>query len=91
MKSYCNDLAKGVAPVAGKETLTNEQVRLETLSLGFRTMEGIDLKDVIPVPHAHRLLSELEASGFLKIMKGRVMPTEEGFMVADHLPLWFSG
>ena len=32
----------GKVPVAGKETLTKEQMVMETIYLGFRTIQGID-------------------------------------------------
>lgn len=41
-------LARGSSPVAGREILRPEQARLETLYLGLRTSDGIELPDPLP-------------------------------------------
>jgi hypothetical protein len=38
---------------------------------------------------ATRTLSRLKRSGFLKVVDGRVLPTEKGLLIADRLPLMF--
>ena len=44
MTQYGAALNAGMAPVAGSEDLTPEQLRLEALYLGFRTREGVALE-----------------------------------------------
>jgi len=90
IRQYGADLDNGRLPVEGRETLTGEQVRLETLSLGFRTREGVVLRQVASVPESWDVLSRMETAGLVKVREGRIIPTEEGFLVADHLPLYFS-
>ncbi len=47
---YCASLNAGRPPVAGAETLTPAQIRLETLYLGFRTREGVSLATIREQP-----------------------------------------
>ena len=43
--AYLKDLAAGKPPMADSEILTDEQLRLEALFLGFRTRRGIHLEE----------------------------------------------
>ncbi|MBW1817531.1 MAG: hypothetical protein JRJ60_10250 [Deltaproteobacteria bacterium] len=61
------------------ETLTREQVDLERISLGLRMKEGFDLRKIRKGPKTMDILGRLEGT--------RVMPTREGYAVADALPL----
>lgn len=87
---YCQALSDGVAPVAGRETLSAGQLHLESLYLGLRTKEGVDLNLIRPQPRGDTMLGELQEAGLIKLHHGRAALTREGFLVADRLPLWFS-
>ena len=87
---YCRAVNRGKAPVAGHETLTEEQRYLESLLLGLRTVDGIDLRNLRHRSQTQKLLEDLEASGLVRLDEGRAMPTREGLLVADGLPLLFS-
>jgi oxygen-independent coproporphyrinogen-3 oxidase len=89
LAAYGAALAAGRAPRAGRETLTPEQVRLETVYLGFRTREGVDLKVIESQPGWGRVLSRLQEEGLLRLENGRVAATPRGLVVADRLPLLF--
>ena len=89
VERYCQNLVNGTLPVAGTETLSEEQHRLESLYLGFRTRDGIDLELVRNQSRRDKILSELQESGLVRVQRGRVLPTREGFLVADSLPLLF--
>ncbi len=89
LAGYAAALAAGRAPRAGREDLTPEQVRLETLYLGFRTREGVDLKVIQSQSGWDRVLSRLQAEGLLRLTNGRVAATPRGLVVADRLPLLF--
>ncbi|HEY9073178.1 MAG TPA: coproporphyrinogen III oxidase family protein, partial [Desulfobaccales bacterium] len=89
VEQYCAVLTAGQAPLAGSETLTPEQLRLEALYLGFRTKEGVALELIQPHPRWQMLLSELEQSGLVSLADGRIAATPEGLVVADRLPLLF--
>ncbi|MBW1795870.1 MAG: coproporphyrinogen III oxidase family protein [Deltaproteobacteria bacterium] len=90
IESYCKALVYGKLPVAGSETLSEEQHRLESLYLGFRTSAGVDLELVRNQPRFDMILSELQESGLVQVHMGRAIPTREGFLVADSLPLLFA-
>jgi oxygen-independent coproporphyrinogen-3 oxidase len=89
VEGYCRALSKGKTPVAGHETLTEEQRYLESLLLGMRTADGMDLGDFRHQPQTEKLLKNLEASGLVRLDDRRVMPTREGLLVADGLPHLF--
>jgi oxygen-independent coproporphyrinogen-3 oxidase len=76
--------------VAGTETLTPEQIRLEKLCLGFRTREGVRLETIREHPAGDAILAELEQAGLVRLGHGRVIATASGLVVADRLPLWFA-
>ena len=80
---YCQALGTGRAPVAEMEILTPEQQCLEALYLGVRIKEGVDLEVV-----GEAGLREVIAAGLMKVSQNRLVPTREGFVVADRLPIW---
>jgi oxygen-independent coproporphyrinogen-3 oxidase len=86
---YCEMLKTGTLPIEGSERLTEEQQRLESLSLGLRTREGVDLSLLRTRPGSDKTLSRLECEGLVEVCEGRVVPTTEGYAVADSLPLLF--
>jgi oxygen-independent coproporphyrinogen-3 oxidase len=88
VKKYWEALGKGLSPVEGWETLTKEQLHLESLALGFRTRRGVDLEMFDAA--SQNALSRVREMGLLKIMDGRAVPTLRGYLLADHLPLYFS-
>ena len=87
MKKYCKSLEDGKAPVEDFESLSAEQVNLEKVSLGLRTIYGIRREDLLGIIGALENLQKLEASGHVKIKGDRIIPTKKGLLVADQLPL----
>ena len=90
---YLDQIHQGRLPVEEKETLTLDQLRLETLYLGLRTKRGVDLENFkyrfacdLLMEKKH-LLETLEEEGFLTIRDGSIAPTRKGFAVADSLSL----
>jgi oxygen-independent coproporphyrinogen III oxidase len=88
---YCQALAAGAAPVAGRETLSEDQARLEQLYLGFRTVSGVDLKAMAGCGNAPAMFADLQRQGLVQLKDGRAVPTVQGFLLADRLPLLFEG
>jgi oxygen-independent coproporphyrinogen-3 oxidase len=86
---YCDMLSKGRLPIGGSEKLTDEQQRLESLSLGLRTREGVDLPLLRSWPGAEHVLRRLQSDELVEICENRVVPTTKGYVVADALPLLF--
>jgi len=90
VRKYCELLEKGESPIEAREDLTQEQLRIEKICLGSRTMDGFDL-DLIPdTPQHIKTLSNLIKSDFLRVKNNRVIPTLKGFMVADYISFCFS-
>jgi putative oxygen-independent coproporphyrinogen III oxidase len=90
VEKYCATLNAGRPPVAGAESLTPAQIRLEAFYLGFRTQEGVSLAAIREQPHGERILRELTQAGLVRVRHDRVMATASGLVVADRLPLWFA-
>jgi putative oxygen-independent coproporphyrinogen III oxidase len=90
VEKYCLSLNTGETPVAGSETLTPEQIRLEKLCLGFRTREGVSLETIREQPGGEAILAELTQAGLVRLDRDRVIATASGLVVADRLPLGFT-
>jgi oxygen-independent coproporphyrinogen-3 oxidase len=89
VREYCRDLARGRKPVEGSERLSEEQAALEELSLQLRTRAGTAIRDLGRHEKADRVLPGLLEAGLLEVIGERAVPTREGFLVADRLPLLF--
>jgi len=90
VEQYGSSLNTGKAPLAGAETLTPTQLRLEALYLGFRTREGVSLDLLRPQPRWRTVLAELRRTGLVRVADGRLVTTPQGMVVADRLPLLFA-
>ncbi len=81
----------GKRPLEGSETLGDDDLALETIMLGLRTADGIDLARFeqrfgFDLAAANRSTVERAvADGLLRHRDGRLAPTTEGFAVADGL------
>jgi oxygen-independent coproporphyrinogen-3 oxidase len=89
VKKYCLALAENRRPLEDSETLSDEQLQLETLFMGFRAKHGLDLEFFDALPESERILGDLKKRGLVTIEAGGVTPTLEGFAVADRLPVLF--
>ncbi|MEJ2024386.1 MAG: radical SAM family heme chaperone HemW [Deltaproteobacteria bacterium] len=87
VKNYCNALKAGRVPVEGDETLSPGQLRLESVALGLRTKNGFSSADILSRTEQKRL-EEMESQGLLRRQGNRVVPTMEGFLLADRIPLY---
>jgi oxygen-independent coproporphyrinogen-3 oxidase len=86
---YLRELGTGSSAVEDSETLSEEQMRLERLLLGFRTMWGVELKDLPGEDRANRL-EDLRKKGLVEVRGERMVPTLTGYLFADRLPLMVS-
>jgi len=85
VRKYCALLEGGRAAIEDYENLTGDQLRLESISLGSRTKEGFDFKEIPPDHKSMEMIMRLQTSGVIRIKNNRVIPTKKGFLVADHL------
>jgi oxygen-independent coproporphyrinogen-3 oxidase len=84
IKPYQARIEAAERPIAGSEDLTAEDLAVEALMLGFRTAEGIALTKNLAARNA-RLIERLERNGLLRVQEDRLLPTLEGWAVADSL------
>jgi putative oxygen-independent coproporphyrinogen III oxidase len=91
VESYCGLLERGESAVEDSETLGNDEIALETLSLGFRTRDGVPLEALRRYPGWERSLDTLVEEGLITIVGVRAVPTASGFCVADRLAAAFAG
>ena len=90
---YLEDLNKGVTPVEEEEWLSSDQLRLETLFLGFRTRRGIDIARFDRnfggnlLSDKAEILARYTQEGLIVIENGFIAPTLAGMAVADQLAL----
>jgi len=82
-RGWCEALERGGDPVAERELLSAEQLRLERLALGFRHDGGVAVADLA----GHEAAVE---QGLLTAGEGRVFPTLEGMLMADGLARRFA-
>jgi len=91
--AYIGDLESGREPIESREILSDEQLRLEALFLGFRTRRGICL-ETFRIRYGRDLLADkrdmierLSGEGLVEIGDGFLRPTRAGMAVADSLAL----
>jgi oxygen-independent coproporphyrinogen-3 oxidase len=89
-RRYRRRLLDGRSAIAGKETLSEEKQVMESLLLGLRTKQGIQIGMLKDVPGLVSKVRHLEESGLVTVGEGRLFPTLEGFLYADGLPLVFT-
>jgi oxygen-independent coproporphyrinogen-3 oxidase len=87
---YIGALNAGKAPLEDFELLTDDQLKLESVALGLRTIKGVSLKELPRSRETKRKLAWLQNSGCLKRRNNRVIPTKKGFLVADSLPVYLA-
>jgi len=86
---YLEHIRDDRVPVGGSEQLSSSQMNLEKFLFGFRTMWGIDVRQIIPPPSQDKI-RELYGSGFVTYKDDRIIPTLKGYLFADKLPLMLS-
>ena len=93
VKTYLNAVDEGKKPVDKSETLSMQQLALESLFLCMRTQDGIHLQQYKNrfgadlVVDKQQVLDELMKNGLLELKDGCLKPTLDGMAVADSLAL----
>ncbi len=93
IKTYLNDICEGKKPVDKSETLSIEQLALESLFLGMRTKDGIHLQnyknrfgtDILV--DKKQVIDELVKNKLVALKQDCLCPTLTGLAVADNLAL----
>ena len=86
---YCRMLGDGKKPLGGQEVLSDRQLENESILLGLRTREGVDIEQLRNRPEWERILESLERGSLAEVVGGRLIPTLKGYLFADSLPLLF--
>ena len=89
VEEYCGLLERGGDPVSGREELSQDQIHLEDLYLGFRTRKGVALSLIEHFISGEQILKGLVEDRLVSIKGEYAVPTLSGFLVADRLPLLF--
>ncbi|MBN1627409.1 MAG: radical SAM family heme chaperone HemW [Deltaproteobacteria bacterium] len=89
VRRYCEAIERDESPIEESEDLTGEQMVMETVSLGLRTIWGFDMNILHRDKELDKVVSMLEESGYIHVRDGRIIPSEKGFLIADQLPLYF--
>jgi oxygen-independent coproporphyrinogen-3 oxidase len=93
IKAYLNAVGEGKKPVDKSESLSMEQLALESLFLSMRTKDGIHLQQYKSRFGADflfdkkQVIDELLKNGLLELKDGCLKPTLDGMAVADSLAL----
>jgi oxygen-independent coproporphyrinogen III oxidase len=90
VEQYCAALNKNNKPVEEDEKLSPEQLELERLFLGFRNLEGVNIKNTFNNPPCEKALKKLITSQHIELRSGKIIPTVKGYLIADRLPLMIS-
>jgi oxygen-independent coproporphyrinogen-3 oxidase len=97
VKKYSDEIEAGRLPVEEKEVLTTEQLMMETIYLGLRTIQGIDLIEFnqrFTVDFLHtfdRIVTDLETDGLLRMAQNHCALTRKGLAYHDSVVSMFTG
>lgn len=89
IQAYISHLQQGVLPIEDMEVLTDDQRLTESLYLGLRTVEGIDIPSLEKTfdldfhDHYKNALDDLAKQGMLKLTKTRCALTRKGMRFLD--------
>jgi len=87
IESYCSSVRTRGHGVESLESLTDEQVALELLFLGFRNTHGIPRSLIMSDQHNATITQSLVERNLLRDEGNYFVPTVEGYLLADRLPL----
>ena len=93
VEKYFEDLKGSRLPIEDDEVLALNDLRLEVLSLGMRTRDGLSMSDFKrrftnpPASIFTRIVTNFIQDGFLFIEADRIKPTLKGLAIADAMAL----
>jgi coproporphyrinogen III oxidase-like Fe-S oxidoreductase len=89
LEKYVDSLNGREFPIEGTETLSMEQLGLESLYFGLRTKNGVDLEE-ISNHVGENVIDQLLREKLVTIREGFLCPTPSGLAIADGLTKLFS-
>jgi putative oxygen-independent coproporphyrinogen III oxidase len=90
VEQYVERIGQGDYPTRGDEVLDDEQRTLEALMLGLRTSDGVPTEVVRRYGCGKEVVAAMQEEGLVTVAGSRILPTLEGFVLADGLPLRFN-
>jgi len=96
IERYLRDIQQGKLPIAETEALTREQMIMEAIYLGFRTVQGIDIAEferrfaIDFLKTFHRTIADFAKDGRLEVTNGHCRLTPEGMVLVDGIAAEFT-
>ena len=96
IEKYLQDIRQGKLPLADKEKLTREQMIMEAVYLGFRTVVGIDIGDfrrrfgIDFLKTFRQTIADFEKDGLIKVTEDHCRLTPEGMVLLDGITAEFT-
>lgn len=97
VERYMRDIQQGKLPIAQTEALTREQMIMEAIYLGLRTVEGIDTGEferrfaVDFLKTFQQTIADFEKDGRLEVIDDHCRLTSEGMVLLDGIAAEFTG
>ena len=85
IRKWAGRLADGESPLDGRERLTEEQRRMESIFLGLRTREGVARDVLAGSTGAETMIGQWLEAGLAESDGDRIVLTLEGLVVSDAL------
>jgi oxygen-independent coproporphyrinogen-3 oxidase len=91
IKKYIREIEAGRLPIEEKEVLSTQQLMMEAIYLGLRTINGIDLAEfnqrfkVDFLQTFESTINDLEKNGLLRIARGHCALTRKGLSLLDSI------
>jgi len=90
VNQYCASLEKNKKPVEETELLSPEQLDLERLFLGMRNLEGTAISKIAGISFRRDQIKKLISKKIIELRSGKIVPTVQGYLIADRLPILLS-
>jgi len=81
--AYKQKLFAGDSPVADSEELSQSQIETESIMLGIRMREGLEIASL--TPSQIKLLEAYQVNGYLEMSVNRALLTPTGRLIADRI------
>ena len=81
--TYKQKVLSGETPVLDSEQLTPEQIKDESILLGIRMREGLQIE--LLEPHQLEVLAVYRENGFIQLHEDRIILSPAGRLIADRI------
>lgn len=81
--TYKQKVFAGESPILDSEQLTADQIKDESILLGIRMREGLQIE--LLAPHQMELLASYRENGFIELREDRVILSPTGRLIADRI------